>query len=302
MSFNHTLTLFCLIPLLGSCAALSTQVVTEASVGYLPNDESISTKHSGHNKATLKVLTLNVAHGRKDGFNQLFLSKQTIETNLTGIANILRKQQADIVALQEADGPSGWSGNFDHVASIARQAAYPWYYRANHATSWMFTYGTAIMSRLPISKTIEHTFKPSPPTLNKGFLLSRVLWKPDGSHAEQKYIDIVSAHLDFSRQSVRQQQIDEMASALAERDYPMIILGDFNSDWFSDASVVKYLAERAGFKVYKPTEKNMQTYVSKERRLDWILISNELEYVSYHVLPNIISDHFAVVAEVKLSR
>ena len=29
----------------------------------------------------------------------------------------------DVVALQEADGPSGWSGNFDHVATLARQAA-----------------------------------------------------------------------------------------------------------------------------------------------------------------------------------
>ncbi len=302
MSLNQSLLVYCVFPLLMSCAGLSTQVVTEASVGFLPNDESISTKHSGHNKATLKVLTLNVAHGRKDGFNQLFLSKQTIETNLSGVAKVLRKEDADIVALQEADGPSSWSGNFDHVASIARQAAYPWYYRANHATSWVFSYGTAILSRLPISRTIEHTFKPSPPTLNKGFLLSRVVWKPAGSHVEQNYIDIVSAHLDFSRHSVRQQQIDEMASALTERDYPMIILGDFNSDWFSNTSVVKELAERAGFKVYKPTDNNMQTYVSKQRRLDWILISNELEFISYRVLPDIISDHFAVVAEIKLSR
>ena len=43
----------------------------------------------------------------------------------------------------------------------------------------------------------------------------------------------------------------------------------------------------------------MQTYVSRERRFDWILISNELEFISYRVLPDIISDHFAVVAEVK---
>jgi endonuclease/exonuclease/phosphatase family metal-dependent hydrolase len=92
-----------------------------------------------------------------------------------------------------------------------------------------------------------------------------------------------------------------MANALSDRKNPMIILGDFNSDWFSDVSVVKALAERARFKVYKPGADNMYTYVSKERRLDWILISNELDFVSYRVLPDIISDHFAVVAEVKYS-
>ena len=80
----------------------------------------------------------------------------------------------------------------------------------------------------------------------------------------------------------------------------MIILGDFNSNWFSEESVVKALADRAGLKVYKPGADNMYTYVSKERRLDWILISSELEFVSYRVLPDIISDHFAVIAEVKL--
>ena len=295
------LSLLCYVfPLLASCTGFSVQVKTEADSGNLPGDQSISYRGSQNRNGTLKVLTLNVAHGRKDGTNQIFLNKQTIETNLTDVADLLIKTDADIVALQEADGPSGWSGKFDHVASIARQAAYPWHYRANHATSRMFTYGTAILSRLPISKTMEHTFKPSPPTLNKGFLLTRVSWKPDANTDKEIYIDVVSVHLDFSRSSVRQQQITEMATAFAKREYPMIILGDFNSDWLSDESVVKTLADKAGFKVYEPAADNMYTYVSKKRRLDWILISNELSFVNYRVLPDVISDHFAVVAEVKL--
>ncbi len=291
----------CVIALLMSCADVSVQVKTEAGSGYLPGDKNIPNKNASYNNETLRVLTLNVAHGRKDGTNQLFLKKETIEENLTEVANVLINNDADIVALQEADGPSGWSGKFDHVASIAKQASYPWHFRANHASSWMFTYGTAILSRLPISKTIEHTFKPSPPTLNKGFLLSRVIWEPEGNQNNQQFVDVVSLHLDFSRRSVREKQIKEMADALSKRDNPMIILGDFNSDWFSESSVVKKLSEKAGFKVYQPKADNMYTYVSKQRRLDWILISNELEFVSYRVLPDIISDHFAVIAEVKLS-
>lgn len=94
----------------------------------------------------------------------------------------------------------------------------------------MFTYGTAVLSHLPISKTIEHTFKPASPTLNKRFLLRRIAWKPDLNIDKEKYIDIVSVHLDFSRGSVRQQQIAEMTNALATRRYPIMILGDFNSD------------------------------------------------------------------------
>ena len=34
-----------------------------------------------------------------------------------------------------------------------------------------------------------------------------------------------------------------------------------------------------------------------ERRFDWILVSKALGFKSYTVLPEVISDHFAVVAE-----
>ena len=266
-----------------------------------PADARIQNNNQLRKHDTLKILTLNVAHGRKDAFNQMFVNTETIQKNLTEIAEVLTKENSDVVALQEADGPSGWSGNFDHVEAIAQQASYPWYYRADHARSWLFTYGTAVLSRWPISETIEHTFTPSPPTLNKGFLLSHLTWNPDSDKKKQIQIDIVSVHLDFSRQKVREQQIDEMAEALSQREHPMIILGDFNSDWFSEESVVKELAEKAKLKVYEPHADNLHTYNKSGKRLDWILISNELEFVSYKVLTDIISDHMAVVAEVRLS-
>jgi len=55
---------------------------------------------------TLKVMSLNIAHGRKDGMNQLLLSGTTIRNNLEDIAAVLVQSGADIVALQEADVPS----------------------------------------------------------------------------------------------------------------------------------------------------------------------------------------------------
>ncbi|WP_455374831.1 endonuclease/exonuclease/phosphatase family protein [Kaarinaea lacus] len=285
-----------------ACSSFSIQVETEAVGDSFPADNKAQNSHNDKNtNGVLKILTLNVAHGRKDAFNQLLITKETIQQNLSDIAAVLIKENADVVALQEADGPSGWSGKFDHVELIAQQAGYPWYYRADHARSWLFTYGTAVLSRWPISETIEHTFTPSPPTLNKGFLLSHMTWQSDKTKDKELKIDIVSVHLDFSRQKVREQQIAEIAEALSEREHPMIILGDFNSEWFSDESVVKALAEEAQLKVYEPQAENMRTYVSRDRRFDWILISSELEFVSYKVLPDVISDHLAVVAEVKVS-
>lgn len=252
------------------------------------------------NKQVLTILTLNIAHGRKDAFNQIFLSKKKISQNLLDIADVIRSQNADVVALQEADGPSRWSGNFDHVAFIADQAGYSWFYRAAHADSWLFNYGTAILSRLPIIETVEHTFKPSPPTFNKGFLLGRVMWNPNPDVERTVAIDIVSVHLDFSSKKVRRKQINEIADILLTRSSPMIILGDFNSEWFADDSVVKRLADKAHLKVYQPDATNLQTYLKGGKRLDWILLSNELDFVSHEVLPNVISDHQVVVATVAL--
>ena len=249
---------------------------------------------------TLKLLTLNMAHGRKDGVNQLFLSERTIRRNLSELAAFLRQVDADIIALQEADGPSRWSGNFNHVALIAQQAHYPWYARAGHARSWWFDYGTALLARGPFIEMRGHAFRPSPPTLTKGFLLGQIAWRSNEKSKKIIPVDIVSVHLDFSRAKIRQRQIAEMTQILADRNNALIVLGDFNSGWLADKSVVEAFACGSGLHIYRPEANDLDTYVSRDRRLDWILISDELEFESYAVLPNVVSDHYAVVAEVAI--
>jgi endonuclease/exonuclease/phosphatase family metal-dependent hydrolase len=269
-----------------------TQFLSSAKTGY--TDTAERQVFTG----TLKLLTLNVAHGRKDGFNQLFQSEQRIRSNLAHVAALLKQTGADIVALQEADGPSRWSGNFDHVALLAQKADYTSHSRAGHAQGWLFDYGTALLARRDFTEMLTHTFPPSPPTLSKGFLLGQIAWQPNEDGEPPVLVDVISVHLDFSRSSVRQQQIAEMTGILANRKSPIIILGDFNSDWFNDESVVNDLAQRCGLQAYRPLADDLVTFRKSERRLDWILISDELEFIHYTVLPDIVSDHYAVVAEV----
>lgn len=250
----------------------------------------------------IKVMSLNLAHGRKDSLNQMLISGDTIRKNLQDAAAILQQTQTDIVGLQEADAPSLWSGNFNHVALLAGEAGYPAYIRTSQASSCLFSYGTALLSRVPFAATLHHTFQPSPPTLNKGFTLGQIAWQPDASLDKPILLDIVSVHLDFSRQNIREQQVAEMIKSFAERDNPLIVLGDFNSDWSADEKVLRELAEQAGLQVYRPEATDMDTYNSSARRLDWILISNDLEFKSYKVLPDMLSDHLAVMAEIGLKK
>jgi endonuclease/exonuclease/phosphatase family metal-dependent hydrolase len=250
---------------------------------------------------TLKVMSLNIAHGRKDGMNQLLLSGTTIRNNLEEIAAVLVESGADIVALQEADGPSRWSGNFDHIALLAEQADYPAVAHSPHASSWLFNYGTAILSCAAFTETLNYTFEPSPPTLNKGFTLAQIVWQPQGEAQSPVLLDVISVHLDFSRKQVRESQIREITRALEGRDNPAIILGDFNSDWLADELVVRALASDNKLKGYRPSADDLGTYPSGDKRLDWILISETLVFISYEVLPDVLSDHKAVVAEIGFS-
>jgi endonuclease/exonuclease/phosphatase family metal-dependent hydrolase len=52
--------------------------------------------------------------------------------------------------------------------------------------------------------------------------------------------------------------------------------------------------------LYKPELPGLGTYKSGKDRLDWILISNDLEFVSYEVPKVNLSDHQPVKATLKL--
>jgi endonuclease/exonuclease/phosphatase family metal-dependent hydrolase len=246
--------------------------------------------------SALRVATLNMAHGRKDSFNQLFVGENSHKENLDDIAEVLGQYRPHVVALQEADAESGWSGSFDHVAYLAAAAAYPWQAHVSNAESWLFSFGTALLSGVPINETIKHTFEPSPPTLDKGFVLAQIEW-PSGEKNEPRKVDVISVHLDFSRQEVREMQINEMIEVLSARMNPAIIMGDFNSEWLAKESVIKELATKRRFVTYRPESGDYNSY--KDKRLDWILITKDMEFINYEVLPDTLSDHSMIVADIR---
>ena len=244
----------------------------------------------------LRVATLNMAHGRKDSFNQLLVGADRHKENLDDIAEVLNRYRPNVVALQEADAESGWSGGFDHVAYLASAAEYPWRTHVSNAQSWLFSFGTALLSGVAIKETINHTFESSPPTLDKGFALAQIVWQP-GKEAKPRKIDLISVHLDFSSQDVRQTQSKEMVEILSSRMNPTIIMGDFNSEWLAKESVIKELATKSRFISYRPESGDYATY--KGKRLDWILITKDMEFVNYEVLPDTLSDHSMIVADIR---
>ncbi len=251
------------------------------------------------NTPTIKVVTLNASHGRKRSINQLLVRRKRIHRNLDDIANLLQRTGADIVALQEADAPSRWSGGFDHVEYLLEKTDYDCFVHGHHAQNWLYSFGTALLSRSRVFELEAFDFAPSPPTTTKGFVKFTVNWSIGGNFVP---LTVVSTHLDFLRDTVRDSQVTEIILALSDLDGPLIVMGDFNSEWSDDGSQVKQLMDALGLIAFEPGRAGLGTYKSSNgKRLDWILISHELQFVEYNVESDIVSDHSAVYAEIRYS-
>ena len=275
-------------------------LVAVSSAQTMSSPEREDATHRRRSDDTLRVMSLNLAHGRKDSVNQLMVRKDQFERNLRAVSRQVNALGIDVLALQEADAASRWSGNFDHVARLAEWSGFPARLHSIQASNWFFAYGTALLSRFAFADQLDHTFMPSPPTNNKGFTLGQIAWHPAGRPGEVMPIDLVSVHLDFSRESVRAAQVAELIAVLQPRPFPLVIMGDLNTDWFDDDQLIRTLIERLALHAYHPDAQDLGTYPSSGRRLDWILLSSELEFVDHDILPEILSDHLAVVATLRI--
>jgi endonuclease/exonuclease/phosphatase family metal-dependent hydrolase len=247
---------------------------------------------------TIEVVSLNLAHGRKTAANQMLVSGNTIKTNLDDTAAFFNHVAPDVIALQEVDAPSRWSGNFDHVQYLSDMSRYSYVVHGHHTDSWLSTYGTALLSRVPFTSPVSQSFSPSPPTATKGYVTAGLHLMVAGRNIP---ITVVSVHLDFSRKSVRDSQIQSLVDASASWHPTLIIMGDLNSEWDEKGSHVKALTEKLNLQPFEPDSKILGTYKQASgKRLDWILISSDLEFHDYRVLPDLLSDHLALYASIRL--
>ncbi len=242
----------------------------------------------------LRLVSLNLAHGRADGRFQALQPRTSIEGNLDEAAELLERLRPQVVALQEVDGPSLWSGRFDHLERVARSAGLPWALHSRHVSGLGLHYGSGLLLDAEPLQARSFTFEPSPPTMNKGATLARVPM-PGGEQ-----VTVVSVHLDYLQARVRERQARELAAWLQDQPGPLVLAGDFNCQWVDEEDTLRFLAAALRLRGWRPEAEDLATYPGWQRRLDWILISPELEFVDHRVLPEVVSDHRAVLAELRL--
>ena len=250
-----------------------------------------------HTADSLRLMSLNIAHARRKSKHQGLLKDTTIRRNLELIASVLERERPQIVALQEADGPSFWSGGFDHVETLADLAGFPHAFRGAHNRVLPgrpdLSYGTALLSQLPFSTTHSQAFLQNWRD-TKGFVTATVA--PEALAGEP--VDVVSIHLDFLAERVRRRQIEQLIERFRGHAGHLVVMGDFNCAWSERRRSLDLLLHE--LKLRPCRDSAAATYPAWRPlvRLDWILVSEGLDFGTYETLDDRVSDHLGVLAEV----
>jgi endonuclease/exonuclease/phosphatase family metal-dependent hydrolase len=244
-------------------------------------------------------MTLNCAHGARFPLPPIVFSRRAIERNLDAIGAVVAAERPDVVALQEVDRDDFWSSRIDEVRRVARAAGMEHSIFGAHvdAPRLGMHHGTALLSSAPVVGRESMPFRTS-------FLDDKGYVRATATPAQLGgvEVDVVSVHLAAVAPWTRREQIAAMARTLGRRDRPVIVMGDMNASWRRGRGAVATLARALGLHAYQP-DARLDTYAAGHpfRRIDWILVSPELTFRSYAVVPARVSDHCGVVADVMLA-
>lgn len=277
------------------------EIIRQAAFGDAPEKLKHIVRAPGREAASgsLRVLTLNVRHGRghrRWPWNQR--GRQYVR-NTRSVASFLREQTADVIGLQEADGPSTWSGSYHHVEHVLDRSGYGEALHGVHyrleSSRFDLRYGTALLSRLALRDPASRAFK-ARPIDTKGYVVAAV-------GLDEGEIDIVSLHLDLVH-SVRVRQVETLVRGLRRRGRPVVVMGDLNSKGGKEWTAVHRLASALHLHTPQTDHGADATYPAwkPSQRIDWILASPELVFADCRVVAHTVSDHVAVAAELRWRR
>lgn len=231
----------------------------------------------------LKILCYNLRFGELASLEQL--------------ANFIKSQNPDIVALQEVDVKTNRTNALhqngkDFITELGFRTGLLTAYATTipHAGGY---YGIGILSKYPFTET-RRIMLPFP----EGAKEQRAMLYSVVELNNGQLLTFVSTHLDHSISSVRQKQVKALNKAMKRNPYPMIVCGDFNAtpdspEISQEMSIWKQVTN-ADFTIPAKAPKSKIDYIFCFPGNRWKVISTETPKVP-------LSDHLPVKAELELS-
>lgn len=244
---------------------------------------------SKNSEMLLKVMAYNIHHANPP-------SKPKV-IDIDAIVEVIRRQNPDLVALQEVDVNTGRSGNMDQATIIAEKLGM-YYFFAKAIDYDGGDYGQAILSRFPISEEQIHRLPSSPELGGEPRIMATVKVALTGG----KFLRFGTVHLDAQKDSKnRILQAEELNLIAANEVLPFVIAGDFNATPTDQAlQLLK--------KEWNPTCEDCPftiPVINPRKAIDFIMFDNQhkWEVVSHQVIDEqYASDHLPVVGILKLKK
>ncbi|MFJ9392590.1 endonuclease/exonuclease/phosphatase family protein [Nocardioides sp. NPDC101246] len=216
----------------------------------------------------LTVMTFNIKGGRVS------------PGELGGIASVIRASGADVVLLQEVDQNRRRSGNVDQPAIIASHLGMQSVFGANDYITDRGGYGTAILSRFPITESGNTHLPNRDGKEQRGVLRANII-------VEGQRLVVFNTHLDHTSDSLRQAQIGAVMSKVNAYDGAKLLGGDLNA---GDGSGV------LGTALATLSDAGAALGASHDGggRVDYLLPNSWLSAGDGNVTPTGLSDHHAV--------
>jgi endonuclease/exonuclease/phosphatase family metal-dependent hydrolase len=235
---------------------------------------------SGHDGATLRVMSYNIKHGHgNDGV-----------VDLERAAAVIEAADPDVVTLQEVDAGCRRSGNVDQAAWLGQRLGMTPIFGAFMDYDGG-RYGMAMLSRLPIVEWENHVLPPGAEPRSAAAARVRL---SNGSE-----VVVVGIHF-YATEGQRLAQARTVYELFAEEPAPVLLAGDFNS---RPGSPVMELLERAWTNPDKGADRFTFDSVEPSREIDFILYrpGDRFEVVLMDVLDEpMASDHRPLVLELRM--
>lgn len=263
---------------------------------------------SNEQSAGLRLLTLNIAHGRGLSPYQGLHGARTIERNLNRIAHLLRGVDADVVALQEVDEDSHWNKRIHLLDALKEATGYTESYLGVHnrrAGRLPLAYGNGLLTRFPI-RHAEHQAFGRASLGEKGFVCAEL-------ETGWGILPIINLHLDFRSRLRRIEQVERLIAFLDEKHYTSdqkphlspIICGDFNSRQGKRTDAVRhlfhYLLDDMHYRLFPEGKSKTFPSFLPTHGIDFFFIPPDYRVRNCSVLRSFVSDHRPVLLELGLS-
>lgn len=251
---------------------------------------SCASARLGSSDHSLRVMSYNIEYGDK---------------GLDNVISAIRDQHPDVVGLQEVDVHWSSRSNFvDQAALLAKGTGMEYRFARIYqipnadASKPPREFGVALLSRYPIVSFVNreitrHSTQDTAvvPAPMPGLLDARI-------NVNGRTFRVLNVHLDYrSDPTVRTQQAKEIMSYIGFDTIPTILTGDLNASPEAPelrtllTNMVDVLGDRGindfTFSATKP-----------EKRIDYIIVSDNVCAKSARVVQVTASDHFPVMAEI----